>query len=44
MIASISSPQQRIDALRGVLRACAISPRLIPCPGIAPNSPFGGVR
>jgi hypothetical protein len=44
MTASIHGPQQRIDTLRAVLRPCVISPRPIPYPEIAPNSPIGGAR
>jgi hypothetical protein len=44
MIASISSPKPRIDALRGVVRPSAISPRPIPCPEISPTARIEGER
>jgi hypothetical protein len=44
MTASIQDPQQRTDVLRAVLWPCVISPRPIPYPEIAPNSPIGGAR
>jgi hypothetical protein len=44
MTAPKSPPHRRIDALRGGLRPCAISPRSIPCPEISPTSRIGGKR
>jgi len=44
MNTTIPTPTVTADLLRAVLRACASSPRPIPRPEIAPNSPIGGAR